>query len=123
MDANKTIDTAYFKEKLEKELELVTSELTKVGRINPENKNDWEPVAGGFESDVADPNDVADAIDAFGETTEISKQMEIRFNEIKAALALIEAGTYGVCRVCGTNIEPERLEANSSATTCSLHKQ
>ncbi len=37
---------------------------------------------------------------------------------IHAALARIEAGTYGQCRVCGKDIAPARLAALPTASTC-----
>ena len=36
-----TIDTKYFKEKLEEELKVLTEELEKIARTNPQNPNDW----------------------------------------------------------------------------------
>ena len=38
--------------------------------------------------------------------------------EIDAALARIQAGTYGTCRTCGQPIAEERLEAIPYATQC-----
>jgi RNA polymerase-binding transcription factor len=38
--------------------------------------------------------------------------------EIEAALERIEAGTYGLCSVCGRPIGEERLEAVPYATLC-----
>jgi RNA polymerase-binding protein DksA len=38
--------------------------------------------------------------------------------EIEAALARIDAGTYGFCAVCGRQIDEERLEAIPYATLC-----
>ena len=38
--------------------------------------------------------------------------------EIEAALARIDAGTYGFCSVCGRQIDEERLEAIPYATLC-----
>ncbi|HET9141946.1 TraR/DksA family transcriptional regulator [Actinophytocola sp.] len=37
---------------------------------------------------------------------------------LDAAVARIDAGTYGVCQRCGQPIAPERLEALPAATTC-----
>lgn len=38
--------------------------------------------------------------------------------QIMAALARIEAGTYGVCDNCGADIAPARLIAQPTATRC-----
>ena len=41
-----------------------------------------------------------------------------RLAELDEALARVDAGTFGVCEVCGMAIAPERLEARPTATTC-----
>jgi len=43
-------------------------------------------------------------------------------NQLDDALARIEAGTYGVCRVCSLLIPRERLEAVPTAQTCAEYK-
>lgn len=46
-------------------------------------------------------------------------EVELReIAHIDAALARIDAGTYGVCRECGEVIEARRLEALPFAATC-----
>ena len=115
------IDTKHFKEKLEQELETLTEELQKVGRINPDNKNDWE--AKGAEMDIqqADQNERADAIEEYEINRAVLQSLEVRYNNVKGALKKIENGTYGVCEVDGEQIELKRLEANPAATTCTMH--
>lgn len=44
--------------------------------------------------------------------------MERQIAKINHALARVEQGTYGLCEVCGKAIDPERLDAFPSATTC-----
>ena len=41
--------------------------------------------------------------------------------EVEAALARVAAGTYGVCEVCHRPIDPARLEARPTASTCVHH--
>ena len=38
--------------------------------------------------------------------------------EVDAALARVDAGTYGICANCGRDVPPGRLEARPFATTC-----
>ena len=38
--------------------------------------------------------------------------------EVDAALARVDAGTYGVCANCGRDVPPGRLEARPFATMC-----
>jgi RNA polymerase-binding transcription factor DksA len=117
------IDIKKFQKKLETELALVEKELGGVGRRNPSNKGDWEPVETEIDSDHADVNDVADNIESFEENRAVLNKLEIQYNEIKDALKRIENGTYGKCEVCGTEIPEARLEANPSAKTCIKHSK
>jgi RNA polymerase-binding transcription factor DksA len=115
------IDVNYFKGKLEQELAAVEEELNDVGRKNPTNKLDWEAEPADMNVDSADPNEVADNIEEYEENTAVLKDLEVKFNDIKDALAKIEKGTYGICEISGEPIEKERLEANPAARTCMKH--
>ena len=42
-------------------------------------------------------------------------------DDVEAAVARVQCGTYGVCIVCGEPIAPARLEARPSAPTCLRH--
>ncbi len=112
-----------FKNRLEKELAQVESELATVGVQNPANKSDWE--AKETEMDVmntaADENEAADKLEEYAENRAINDELEISFNNIKRALAKIADGSYGTCEVSGEPIEAERLDANPSARTCTMH--
>lgn len=46
---------------------------------------------------------------------------EDELDDVNAALAAIEEGTYGKCTVCGKDIPYERLEALPTALTCIDH--
>jgi RNA polymerase-binding transcription factor DksA len=111
----------HFKEKLEKELSNIESELASVGRVNPSNPSDWEATPPIMDIQRADPNEVADQIEEYEENTGILRELEIRLGEIKSALKKIEDGTYGICEVDGSPIEHGRLEANPAAKTCMKH--
>ncbi len=116
------MNTKLLTEKLESELKTLESELKTVGRVNPNNPGDWEATAGDVDVSSADPNDIADNMEGYEGNTAILKQLEIRYNEVKAALERIKNGTFGICTVCQKKIESERLEANPAATTCVTHK-
>lgn len=114
------IDTARFEEVLQEEKARLEAELSSLGRRNPSNPADWEavPPVTGQESD---PNDAADLIEDFEANTAILKDLEIRYNEVAAALERIQKGTYGICEVSGEAIEEERLNADPAARTCKAH--
>jgi RNA polymerase-binding transcription factor DksA len=112
--------TEHFKEKLEEEKKKLESELSGIGQRNPAVTNDWEaaPEELGIEPDLMDQ---ADIVVNRENTAAILADLEARYDLVLAALAKIEKGTYGVCEVCGSQIEEMRLEADPSATTCVEH--
>ena len=116
------MNTAPYKESLLKEQAVLEKELESVGRINPENPNDWEPVANDLNIDKAEDEERAAGITDFEEQSAVEFTLEERWNNVKAALARIENNTYGVCRVCNKTIEDARLHANPSADTCITHR-
>ena len=115
------IDYKYFKEKLEAEKKLVEKELEEVGRRNPDNPSDWEATVADRDTSQADENTVADSIEELEDNMAIVNTLEVRYQDVKKALDKMEKGTYGVCEVCGEEIESDRLEANPSAKTCKEH--
>jgi RNA polymerase-binding protein DksA len=48
----------------------------------------------------------------------LEEDAERQLGEVEAALARIDDGTYGTCRVCGKEIPAERLEAVPWTTLC-----
>ena len=118
-----TIDYKHFKEKLEAENRLVEEELSKVGRRNPDNPEDWEAIPGSRDVSQADENTVADGIEDYEDNIAIVNTLETRYRDIKHSLENINNGTYGICKVCGEEIQAERLEANPSASSCRVHME
>src|SRR3990167_3452021 len=117
-----TIDYEYFKKKLEVEKALLEKELAKVGRVNPDNPSDWEATPPtDRDTSLADENTVADTLEGYDSNKAIVTTLETRYNDIKSGLDKIKHGTYGVCQICGKEIEVDRLEANPSARTCKEH--
>ncbi|MEI6843338.1 MAG: TraR/DksA C4-type zinc finger protein [bacterium] len=116
-----TIDTNHFKGLLEAELKTLEGELATIARKNPSNKADWEGVEPEMNTDTADEEDVADALEGYETNLAILSQLETRLGEVKDALKKINSGTYGVCETSGEMIEMDRLEANPAARTCKAH--
>jgi DnaK suppressor protein len=48
----------------------------------------------------------------------LAEGLQQRLDEVQAALARIDKGTYGKCEGCGKDIPPERLEAIPAAKLC-----
>jgi RNA polymerase-binding transcription factor DksA len=113
------MDTNFYKERLEEELKLVEEDLSEVGRKNPSNPDDWEPVAEN--GNGADENILADKFEELEENSAVLTDLENKYNDIKIALQKIADNTYGVCEEGGEMIEEDRLKANPAARTCKKH--
>jgi DnaK suppressor protein len=77
-------------------------------------------VEASKDSNADDEHDPEGATIAFerSQVGALVRQAEEQLGEIDAALARIDAGTYGVCVVCGEPIPDGRLEARPAARTC-----
>lgn len=67
------------------------------------------------------PGDYGSEVEETMEREGLADESERQVAEIDAALARIEDGTWGRCRVCGQPIDDERLEARAQADTCREH--
>lgn len=120
------IDLTYFKKKLEEEKHKLEEELRTTSIRNPKDERDYQavyPEKTGPEKREADDLDVADSLEEYQERYDLNDVLEKRLNNVKDALKAIESGTYGKCKIGGTehDIEEERLSANPAATTCISH--
>ena len=81
-------------------------------------------------ADAFSQRDLSDMLDQEDPTTDsdgaavllLTLRAERRLSEVQQALARLDAGTYGYCSVCGTDIPLERLRAlpaTASCVTCS----
>ncbi len=106
--------------RLEEEKDLLESELRGLGRQNPTNPSDWEPLPPETNSE-SDPIDVADASTTFDTNASIVADLETRYNNVVEALNRIKNDSYGTCSVCHKAIIPARLDADPAADTCVEH--
>ncbi|MEK7187077.1 MAG: hypothetical protein AAB690_02170, partial [Patescibacteria group bacterium] len=104
-------DHKHFQTKLEAEKKNLEKELEAVGRRNPDAPSDWEAVPTDRDVSQADENTVADSVEDYEENVAIVNTLETRYNDVLSALDKIKHGAYGLCQVCGKEIEDARLEA------------
>lgn len=114
------MDTNKYKKSLENEKALLEKELSGISEKNPHDPADWDAVPENKVAE-ADLNVAADTHEDVEERHGVSDALEARLKNVNAALARIEEGTYGVCDVCGGQIEEDRLDANPAAPTCTAH--
>jgi RNA polymerase-binding transcription factor DksA len=115
------INLEHYKELLLAEQERLEKDLVSVGRVNPDNPQDWEATPGDVNDRSADPNKLADNVEEYEARTATLKELEDSLKDVRDALEKIEKGTYGICEISGEQIEEDRLEANPSARTSKSH--
>lgn len=102
------------KEQLEKKKEQVIGELKNIG----------EPADGENNFNASFPDygdsqeDNAAEVDKYNTNLSLEHSLEKGLDDIETALKKIEDGSYGVCKYCGHNIEPERLKVRPESTAC-----
>jgi DnaK suppressor protein len=80
-------------------------------------------VAASADSNADDEHDPEGQTIAFerSQLAALTDRTRERLAELDLATARLAAGTYGTCEVCGEPIDPARLEARPTATTCVRH--
>jgi|SRR5438067_1740195 len=109
------IDVAEIKTRLLRERSQLLHDIeVKVHQV-AEDGDDLDPERGGVGNHMAD-----DANQTFEQETMLTLERSVRrhLDQVNAALARIEAGTYGICANCGKPINPARLEARPSSVLC-----
>ena len=116
------INTDTYKEKLREEKARLEGELREVAtkKLNLEGE-EWNAVPADREEAVEMRDEVADRFEDLTERQSMERSLEDRLKKIAEAVLRIEDGTYGKCRVCGQDIEEEKLAADTATTTCKTH--
>ena len=114
-------DSEQYKNRLETMLAELTEELKTLGVHNPEVPEDWQALPEDVDVSQADPNVGADRVEDWEERPATLAELETRYNNLRRALKKIDEGKFGVCELCGKEIEADRLDANPAARTCKEH--
>lgn len=82
-------------------------------------------VAASWGANIDDEHDPEGQTIAFerAQVDALATDARLRLAEVDAALDRLAAGTYGTCAVGGEPIDPARLLARPTATTCVEHAQ
>lgn len=104
---------------LDRARDLLTTELAELDerarfaeRTRAESSGDTEEGALGQH-----PGDYGSEVVGTMDAEQLVDTIEDQRRRIQAALARIEAGTYGICVVSGQQIDDERLEARPEVAT------
>lgn len=98
-------ETKAEKERLERELSETVAELTALEERLEER--------GDYSLGEGDP-----AIHTWELNLALYQRMREKVDSLRAALARIAAGTYGICQRCGARIDRARLEIVPDASLC-----
>jgi DnaK suppressor protein len=98
---------------------LDTDHASTTARLDGLRRDFAGVVAASADSNADDEHDPEGSTIAFEreQLAALIEQGEQHLAEIDAARARVDAGTYGVCEVCGTPIARARLEARPVART------
>ena len=102
-------------ERLLAEKTRLEQELAKIG--TPSGKDDadfttaWEDYGSKEDENAAE-------VAAYSDSLGLEATFEPELKEVNEALLRIEGGTYGVCKMCGSEIPAARLEARPQSITC-----
>lgn len=70
-----------------------------------------------------DEDENATETEMYVDNIALEETLEKELGEVVQALSRIEDGTYGICHVCGKDIEEGRLKAYPAADDCMEHAQ
>jgi DnaK suppressor protein len=112
-----TVETEQFRELL---LDKRRGVLEAIEYLHKENRGTLVEETGELVSGSADQHMADTATETVDREIDytLEEHDERLLESIDAALARIDAGTYGTCVNCGRAIAPERLEAMPWATLC-----
>lgn len=105
-----TVDVQSAREALEQALREIDSATQVLEGEEPDEDED----ADGPHDDVDSATELADV----GREEAVIEAAEERRAEVTAALARMDAGTYGVCIDCGQQIDEARLTYRPEASRC-----
>lgn len=100
---------------LEERRGQILRELKVDGVKHPGTEGEYDAMFPDF-GDKEDEN--AAEVAAFAGNLSMEKNLEVSLFNVNKALEKIEKGNYGFCEKCGAMINPERLRAFPSATSC-----
>ena len=97
------------RERLEREIYELTQGDRSVQPVDPYLD------AGGLKTEQADD---AEMVFEAQRNQGVADNAQILLRQVRAAMARLEDGTYGICANCGKEINPKRLERLPYATLC-----
>lgn len=103
------------RKKLLAEKERLEQELLKIGKPVSKNDSDFQTTWENY-GDKEDEN--AAEVAAYSDSLGLEATFESELREVSEAQARLDEGTYGICKLCGAQINEQRLMVRPMATLC-----
>jgi len=105
-----------FKNKLEKEKEILRKELSSFAKEDTRPKGDWDTIFP--KSDDTDLDSQIQKVEKYINLLPVEHSLELRLKNINLSLEKIEKGRYGICEKCKKSISMEKLKICPETKFC-----
>jgi hypothetical protein len=105
-------------ELLQRELARIELELTDIGYLHAHDGTGFVGAPLDIHPEPGDLNEMGEFDSAQETNKAVAIELVTQMKSIERALERAAKGTYGICSICGADIEKERLAAYLSAETC-----
>ena len=123
MDDNLKITQEELKIRLEAELLELKKEISEIATPDKTTADGFIAKETNTFEDVPDEGDLGAEMENIHTNNAVLQVLEERKKEVEDALQRMKEGKYGICEVCGKEIEPKRLLINAAATRCVKHME
>lgn len=103
------------KEKLEKERERIEAQLSSFAKRSTTDASNYDAEFPQY-GDKDDEN--AAEVEVYSTNLTLERTLEKALRDINKALSRMKDGTYGTCKYCEKKINPKRLVARLTSTSC-----
>lgn len=113
-----TIEKETLKQIEEELLDRKQKILKDLKNISKEDYTEADNRSAKFPEYGDKPDENAQEVNEYSTTLATEKILEKTLEDIDKALKRIEEGSYGTCKYCGETINPKRLIARPTASSC-----
>ncbi|OGF31248.1 hypothetical protein A2533_00175 [Candidatus Falkowbacteria bacterium RIFOXYD2_FULL_35_9] len=97
------------------EKEQLEKELQKFARKNPENPEDYQTQFADLGDDESDN---VSEVAQYSLDISLEQTLEKALRDVNKSLESIKKGNYGNCKYCKQPIDPKRLKARPTSSSC-----
>lgn len=99
-------------------LEEKTKLETELGQFTSKNVHNQEDYNSVFPQYGDKEEDNATEVAEYSDNLTLERTLESALRDVKGALEMIKKGTYGTCKYCKKPIDPRRLIARPTSSSC-----